>query len=208
MSNKKALCTAIETINILVKRNESLINWNDGVRNILHYNDNGLTELSAQNTELRENAKKLASRIKELEDSNKQLEERLEAKPAPTPIDTAKPYYIEGKGIFIPIINKVLDLEDMNDGDEMEWNDAIEAAKNNGKELPTIDDWHIIWFFRKEIQSLLEEHGKPLQEDYYWSSTEYSASTAWLVNFGSGNFYDSFNKYYSIVVRAVAAFSI
>lgn len=40
---------------------------------------------------------------------------------------------------------------------------------------------------------------------YHWASTENSSGFAWNVNFGSGSF-TYYYKFYSIVVRAVAAF--
>lgn len=40
---------------------------------------------------------------------------------------------------------------------------------------------------------------------YYWTSLEYSAGNAWFVNFGSG-YFGYVNKYYTFIVRAVAAF--
>ena len=39
----------------------------------------------------------------------------------------------------------------------------------------------------------------------YWSSTEYNSGYAWSVGFSSGGI-NGYNKYYTTVVRPVAAF--
>ena len=44
-------------------------------------------------------------------------------------------------------------------------------------------------------------------ETWVWSSSEYSQYTSWGVYFGYGSFYYGSTKYYSYVVRAVAALS-
>ncbi|MBR5043036.1 MAG: DUF1566 domain-containing protein [Bacteroidales bacterium] len=108
-------------------------------------------------------------------------------------------------GIGIPIINKVLALRDLNDGKEMKWDEAMKAAEAEGKTLPTRDDWYIIRYFKSQIQALLKDNGGvPLQEDYYWSSTECSSNYAWYVVFNSG-IVGTYYKYYSSVARPVAA---
>ena len=50
--------------------------------------------------------------------------------------------------------------------------------------------------------------GKPFDmSEYYWSVTEYTSGIAWYVYFNDG--YVSINyKYYSLVVRPVAAFNL
>lgn len=115
-----------------------------------------------------------------------------------------QPEFIPGRGIRIPVINKVLDLHDLNNGEEMKWDEAMAEAKNAGKSLPTRDEWYIILYFKKEIQQLLEENGgDKIKSDYYWSSTEYLASYAWYVNFANG-YVSSNHKYNGLVARAVA----
>jgi hypothetical protein len=46
----------------------------------------------------------------------------------------------------------------------------------------------------------------PLSSSWYWSSTEGSQSCAWHVNFSNGSTLSN-NKYGSLRVRAVAAFT-
>lgn len=115
--------------------------------------------------------------------------------------DSGKPI-----GIGIPIIKKVLALHDINNGEGMNWDDAMAAAKKIGQSLPTRDDWYIIRYFKSDVQRLMKEAGgDPLQDDYYWSSTESSTSSAWYVYFGNG--YVTYDYKYNTynVVRPVAA---
>ena len=49
--------------------------------------------------------------------------------------------------------------------------------------------------------------GEPFSDSYYWSVTEYSSSSAWLVNFSNGGVYNGY-KYYGNVVRPVVAFPL
>ena len=112
-------------------------------------------------------------------------------------------------GIGIPIIKKVLALHDLNDGEEMNWDDAMSAAKEIGKTLPTRDDWYIIRYFKDDIQRLMKEAGgDPLQDNYYWSSTESNTGRAWAVTFYYGCVFTGY-KYGTYgtnsVVRPVAA---
>ena len=71
----------------------------------------------------------------------------------------------------------------------------------------------IHWYLKKGTDSQLNIFRKALADgvfvnfssSYYWSSTEYSATYAWLVSFG-GTYSNDYSKYYSTYVRAVAAF--
>ena len=73
--------------------------------------------------------------------------------------------------------------------------------------LPCIYELSTIASYRAEINEILEDiDAMPLNEDnYYWSSSEYSQNYAWTVYFGNGYINDG-NKYGSLLVRAVAAF--
>lgn len=72
--------------------------------------------------------------------------------------------------------------------------------------LPCLLELNAICANKEEINELLKlVGGTPLRMDeYYWSSTEYSASYSWNVNFGSGHS-DGSNKYSSYVVRPAVA---
>ena len=64
----------------------------------------------------------------------------------------------------------------------------------------------MIYTNKSKINSTLSANGfTRLNEDYYWSSTEYSSSKAWDVDMGSGYTYSDDKNYY-YYVRAVSAF--
>lgn len=73
---------------------------------------------------------------------------------------------------------------------------------------PCLLELGTICAYRQEINELLELVGGELLDDdeCYWSSTEHSQRYSWLVHFGDGHFITYGGKYYSNVVRAVAAF--
>jgi len=65
------------------------------------------------------------------------------------------------------------------------------------------------WFLpsKDELNELYERKTQVgiFINDYYWSSSEYSYTTAWQQNFGDGNQHDD-SKYLNAYVRAVRAF--
>ena len=72
--------------------------------------------------------------------------------------------------------------------------------------LPCLLELNAVCANKEEINELLKlVGGDPLSlDECYWSSTEYSASNSWFVNFSSG--YSSINsKYYAYVVRPAVA---
>lgn len=75
--------------------------------------------------------------------------------------------------------------------------------------LPSLYELGTIIAYRDEINEVLDmlDMSELNENDYGWSSSEYSTHGAWYVNFGSGNFNDYDSKYGSYVVRAVSAFS-
>ena len=115
-----------------------------------------------------------------------------------------KPVWVEGRGVYIPIIGKVLGKEELAP-DGMTWKEALAAAKRAKGAIPTKEEWYIILYFRDEINALMKEHGARELCGLYWSSSEYSQTNAWYVHFTSGNVY-GFNKCYPGYVRAVSAF--
>lgn len=110
--------------------------------------------------------------------------------------------WIDGKGVFVPVINKVVSTKDLPE--EMNWHDAMKATDG---QMGTKRDWAFIYAWKKEINDLLEQHGaEPIRDDWYWTETEYSAAYAWGLNFYYGN-QSSINKSTNrIRVRPVSAF--
>ena len=115
-----------------------------------------------------------------------------------------KPVWVEGRGVYIPIIGKVLGKEELAP-DGMTWKEALAAAKRAKGTIPTKDEWYIILYFRDEINALMKEHGARELCGYYWSSSEGSETYAWGVNFTAG-YVGSIDKCDPKYVRAVSAF--
>lgn len=74
--------------------------------------------------------------------------------------------------------------------------------------LPSLYELGTIIAYRDELNEALEmlDADQFDKDDWGWSSSEGNSWDAWVVNFGSGNFYNN-SKFYSGVVRAVSAFS-
>ena len=78
----------------------------------------------------------------------------------------------------------------------------------DGEWLPSIGELAMIVLFKDEVNKALEYvGGDEFLSDYYWSSTEYNAYSAWLINFSSANLYGS-GKAYDSRCRPVAAFEL
>ena len=80
--------------------------------------------------------------------------------------------------------------------------------------LPCLMELGVLCAYRDEINKAMKEIGCPDEcllptedsdETWVWSSSEYSQGNSWNVYFSSGYFNSSY-KYYSGMVRAVAAF--
>ena len=88
-----------------------------------------------------------------------------------------------------------------------DYGDDLNPAINlqPGQYIPSLAQLHLILLNIKEVNAALDAvGGSPLREEWYWSSTEYSAISSWYVNFGSGvSGYGS--KYVTYVVRPAVA---
>jgi hypothetical protein len=78
---------------------------------------------------------------------------------------------------------------------EMTWDKAVEAVKNlgDGWRLPTIEECFMIY------------EDKLINDNSYWSSTEYANSYAWLFAFDNGTAFNYGYKGNAYYVRAVRA---
>ena len=102
----------------------------------------------------------------------------------------------------------------------LDW-DCVERTKHIqeiGTDIPLADGEYIpslpmlvlmCHYADKGLNDLLKSvGGEPFDmEEYCWSVTEYNSTYAWGLHFNTGNVLSSI-KYYSIVVRPVAAFNI
>lgn len=110
--------------------------------------------------------------------------------------------WIDGKGVFVPVINKVVSTKDLPE--EMNWHDAMKATDG---QMGTKRDWAFIYAWKKEINNLLEQHGaEPIRDDWYWTETENSATTAWYLGFNDGGQYGNLKSTTRGRVRPVSAF--
>lgn len=80
--------------------------------------------------------------------------------------------------------------------------------------LPCLMELGVLCAYHDEINKAMKEIGCPDEcllptedsdETWVWSSSEYSQYNSWYVGFSNGNF-GNLSKYYSSMVRAVAAF--
>lgn len=89
-----------------------------------------------------------------------------------------------------------------------DYGDDLNPAINlqPGQYIPSLAQLHLILLNIKEVNAALDAvGGSPLREEWYWSSTEYSADGSWYVYFGSGNSGYGLYKYGATVVRPAVA---
>ena len=87
-----------------------------------------------------------------------------------------------------------------------EDNPKLRDVLNDGEAIPALGVLNIIAHLRDEInEALAYIGGQELKDTWYWSSTEYSQSGAWNVNFSNGLTVSNY-KSIAYAVRAVAAF--
>lgn len=135
-----------------------------------------------------------------------------------------EPYSINGKIVGVISAMTIIDdkvyvqvtaLKDLCNG--VNWYEACEKAENltNGFRLPTKLDICLWTANAEKINSALEKYGTPFEEDsYYWSSSEYGLTNAWVFCTGTGasqggvsyNLKDYDYRYG--VVRPVLAFTL
>lgn len=121
----------------------------------------------------------------------------------PASLDSIAPYWDEERqGVVIPLIGKVLHAKCLGEAD---WEGAKKLAEKAGGELFSKKEGYILAYYKDEINELLEAHGGDKLEGWNWCSSEYSALTAWLVNFSNGVVYTGGGKYSTYFVRAVSA---
>jgi hypothetical protein len=104
--------------------------------------------------------------------------------------------------IIHPLTGEKLQVANNDFKQSENWCKALEACEKlgSGWRLPSIEELQVMY-------EVLHKKGKGnfKEDNRYWSSSEYSAASAWLIYFGFGATDYSF-KYYSYYVRAVRAF--
>ena len=78
---------------------------------------------------------------------------------------------------------------------------------SDGWYIPSMGEMLFIFTHRKEVNAALEKAGgQPIADDWYWTSTEYSATYAWTLYLGHGNMGDNAKATTTFRVRPVSAF--
>lgn len=73
--------------------------------------------------------------------------------------------------------------------------------------IPSLGELYFILAHFTQINAALEAvGGEPLRNDWYWSSTQYSAATAWGLGLGHGSAYYGTKATHQLRVRPVSAF--
>lgn len=120
--------------------------------------------------------------------------------------------FVEGKGIYAGILYdengenpKELFVATEDAPEEIDW-DTTKAQDYGQYRLPDIRELMQIHLYQNAINAGLKRNGgEVLRNEYYWSSTEYSAGYAWTLNFYNGR-RGAPGKGYSSYVRPVLAF--
>ena len=110
-----------------------------------------------------------------------------------------EPRYIEGRGVYVPVIEKVVAMQDLEGGKNLPWSKAKGVAASK-------EDWYVILYWKEKINALLLEHGGMPIEGWQWTSTEsqYNAPYAWTVYLTTG-LVGAYNKTTTGRVRPVSA---
>ena len=77
----------------------------------------------------------------------------------------------------------------------------------DGEYIPSLGELYLIYLHKYEINEALSYvYGKQIADEWYWSSTEYSAAFAWYLYFGNGLQGGIDKSTYQFRVRPVSAF--
>ncbi len=77
----------------------------------------------------------------------------------------------------------------------------------DGEYIPGLGEMYFVFLNRRAINQALELIGsEPIADDWYWTSTELSATRAWLLSLDYGTAGSSTKASYTLRVRAVSAF--
>ena len=105
----------------------------------------------------------------------------------------------------VKIGNLEVMTEDLGEGMEYQWEDAMKACADlgDGWRLPTKDELNILYVNKVKIGGFVEDNIDGFA--YYWSSTENDSNVAEFKYFGLGK-HSTHNSDYVFYVRAVRTF--
>lgn len=90
--------------------------------------------------------------------------------------------------------------------ERLNFDEAQQFCQSAGGRCPTIDELTGIYLNKDKINASLKAAGLPeLKESWYWSSTEYNSSYAWLLDMSDGYRYANYKKFNYHYVRPVLA---
>lgn len=117
----------------------------------------------------------------------------------------------KAKGYKRYIDNYLNAVADWNGKENTEHLKAIglneEIKLEDGEYIPALGEMYFIYLNRKGLNEILEQiGGEPIADDWFWTSTEYSAAGAWYLYLGSGRAYYYAKASITYRVRAVSAF--
>lgn len=115
---------------------------------------------------------------------------------------TAPKWCEEKNGVYIPLIDKVLEAKNL-DNELLNWFESIELAREHRKQIASKEEMLFIYLQRKEINAILKEHGGDLLIGSYGTSSERGPIYMWAVNFVVGNVYCT-NQGDQLLYRTVA----
>jgi hypothetical protein len=91
--------------------------------------------------------------------------------------------------------------------EEIRLNEDIKLEA--GQYIPAVGEMYLIYLHKKALNEALEAvGGEPIADEWYWTSTEGSATGAWGLSLISGYMYDATKAAYAYHVRPVSAFII
>jgi len=89
--------------------------------------------------------------------------------------------------------------------EEIGLNESIKLE--DGQYIPAVGEMCLIYLHKKALNEALKAvGGVPIADDWYWTSTEASATYAWLLNLGYGSMLNLTKATYAYHVRPVSAF--
>jgi len=84
-----------------------------------------------------------------------------------------------------------------------------EIALETGQYIPSVGEMYLIYLHKKVLNEALRYvGGEPIKDDWYWTSTEYSATNAWILHLNDGSMLNGTKAAYTFRVRPVSAFNI
>ena len=76
-----------------------------------------------------------------------------------------------------------------------------------GQYIPAVGEMYLIYLHKKALNEALEAvGGEPIPDEWYWTSTEFSAARAWYLHLSYGNMGNGTKATYARRVRPVSAF--